>query len=1049
MRLMMKIGLRFLAMPLLAVVILLSGVNASAAADSPSPIPVRISNQSGFSRIVFEFPKLIAYHVKSMDGNVQIDFDTKASASLGRIKSPLIKTIRSVPNEEGLRVELTIASGATIKYYRLQRKIVLDVLSSEAKPKAPPAEKPKEEKPKVEQLAEKKLELSTEKPPTETLKVPKAAEPVKEPAKEVIAEKKEEPKKEAPPPAAAPAPVTATKDVTEDQLKEAITNPAALAALANKEAAKPQVSLVPDAAPEQLTAAPVAAVESSDEDQEDNPTKITLSSLTPMRLAVFERSNVLWIVTDSIAGTIQPGITGSMASFITPAKTLRFENATAYSYTLPKKFYPRIKKRSLSWDVVLLPAPYDPPASDETKISFDQISRKAKLIVQMKGAGDAISFEDPTVGDTLYVLPTNVPDQAVRNMRRLTDLEIVPAALGMVIRPLKDGVNASQTNELVFLTSADGLTLTPEGVGTSVLIGEADAVSDDDNARLYDFPNWQQGGIRRLQMNKQRIQEEIVAAKTPEERAGLLMQLAMLYFANRFGHEALGILDIVLSENAEMEKNPDFIAIRGAANAMAGHFKEALQDLSYPAIQQHPEVNLWIGFAAAATEQWRMADRSFPKSNRLLLQYPDNIAIPFTIYMAESALHLGHTDTAKKLLDTVNLTSEAMDPQYQAAINYLRGETFSQEGELKKAEEIWVPVVKGLDRLYHTKGTLSQTRILLKQKKITLKEAIERIDNLRFAWRGDGLEIEVLRTLGSLRVQNNQVLAGLEDMQQAAALSDSMLDDSEHIRNDMRQIFLDQFIGDQASKIPPLEAVSVYNEFNSLLPPGAEGQAATLDFVNYLINIDLLDKAAEIIEAQMKIGLPPEKAVSVGTKLAAVYLLNGKAQPALDALKKTEAPGMAAGAAEERSLLKARALSQLRQTDAAISTLSALSSKNAQRLRADVLWRAGEWNAAAPAIEALLSDASGASLSEEDAQLVVNAAVAWKLSGNADKLKEIREKYAAAIASTKQASTFGVVTRDGGVSALADRDSTLKIAGEVDMFKGFLDAYKAASGKGS
>ena len=111
----------------------------------------------------------------------------------------------------------------------------------------------------------------------------------------------------------------------------------------------------------------------------------------------------------------------------------------------------------------------------------------------------------------------------------------------------------------------------------------------------------------------------------------------------------------------------------GAANAMSGHYKEALQDLSLPAIQQRPEASLWAGYAAAATEQWHMADRSFPKSNRLLLQYPDDIAIPFTIYMAESALHLGHTDMANRLLDSINKTTAGEDPRYESAIDYLRG----------------------------------------------------------------------------------------------------------------------------------------------------------------------------------------------------------------------------------------------------------------------------------------------------------------------------------------------------------------------------------------
>jgi len=1006
----MKIGIR-----VLAVVLLLSGMADPARAAEPQEpaVPVTIGNHADFSRIVFAFPKLIAYHVTSTESNVRLDFDTTARAVFSGKKSALVKTIKPVPNGDGLlKVEIALTEGATVKSYRLYRKIVVDVHPSGAMPK-PPAPK----------AAEKKAETP---PPPPAIAAPKAVEIVKEAAPTPLTT--------APPPAA---------EITADQLKAAIAHPETLAPAApSKGATAPPLASIVD----------TSADAAEDDDERDNPTKIYLSFLAPSRLAAFERSStstVLWIVTDQTTVTAAlPVVTGTMAKFIAPPKTLKFNGGVAYRFVLPKKLYPHIKKQNLSWKMLLLSAPPEPAPPADIKVAYDPASRQGKMIVPLNGAGGALTFEDPDIGDTLYVIPTDKPDQAVQDVVRLADFAIVPAMLGMVVRPLRDNIKATPVRDFVFLTSPDGLIITPEGVGTPVLIGEADAAADNDNNRLFDFPNWRQGGFRMLGDNKQKLQDAIVAAKSPDERTGLLMKMAMLYFSNNFGPETLGILDLVLSENPDMDKNPDFIAIRGAANAMSGRFKEAFQYLSYPPIQQHPEVNLWIGFAAAATEQWHMADRSFPKSNRLLLQYPDNIAIPFTIYMAESALHIGRTDTAKKLLDTINLTSDAMDPQYRAAIAYLRGETFSQEGKPDKAAELWQPVANGLDRLYHTKAMLALTGLLLQQKKIPLKEAIDRIDSLRFAWRGDGLEIEVLRRLGALKVQNNQVLSGLEDMKQAADLSDSILDDSIHIRDEMRRIFSDLYVGNQASKIPPLEAVSVFNEFGALLPPGPEGVTATLDFVNYLIHIDLLDTAASIIEEQIKIGLPQEKLAGIGTRLAAVYLLDGKPLPALEALKKTETSGLPTKAAEERSLLQARAQSQLRQTAAAISTLSVLNSKNARRLKADVLWRAEDWNAAASAIESVLSDA-GSPLGDEDAQLVVNAAVAWKLAGNRDKLKELKTKYETVMATTKLASTFGVVTRDGGISTLADRDSLIKIAGEVDMFRGFLDTYKAGAGKGS
>jgi tetratricopeptide (TPR) repeat protein len=1011
----MKSRIGLLAAPIVAAVLLSLAIAGTSIAEISAPVPVRIAHHGNFTRIVFEFPKLLAYHVKVTDGDALIDFDTNAVAAFAATKSPLVKSIREIPNSEGvLKVEIELAGGTTVKHYRLQRKVVVDVYSS-----APPAKK----KARPARVAAKKKSGQNAAPVkiTANTSVP-SPEPVSEPAP-------------APETAPAPSPETDSVPAQETAPKEAVQEPL-----------KTEAAEIKTEPP--VPAAAVHGDEKVDDRAPEATTEITLSFLAPSRLAVFERSSVLWVVSDFTASTATPPvITGPMAEFVAPPKTLRFEGGTAYRYTFPKKFYPRVEKQNLTWKISLLPEPYEPPPPVEIKVEFDPTSRKAKLILPLKEAGNALSFEDPDVGDALYVVPTGKPDQVIRNVSYLTDFAMIPTVLGMVVRPLKDGLRVNPVHDFVSLTSPDGLTATPEGVGTPVLIGEADALSDDDNNRLFDFPNWRQGGLRMLWENRRKLQDEIVISQTPGERAGLLMKMAMLYFSNNFGQETLGVLELVLIENPDMEKNPNFIAMRGAANAMSGHFNEALQDLSYPPIQNNPEVNLWIGFAAAATEQWLMADRSFPKSNRLLLQYPDNIAIPFTIYMAESALHMGHTDTAKKLLDTINMTSEALAPQYQAAISYLRGETLSQDGKPEQAEEVWQPVANGLDRLYHAKTSLAMTRLLLQQKKISLKDAVERIDSLRFAWRGDGLEVEILHMLGALRIQNGQVLSGLQDMKQATDLADSLLNDSTPVRDEMKSVFSDLFVGGQASKLSPLEAVSIYGEFNTLLPAGLEGATATLGFADYLVSMDLLPKAAELIEDQIGIGMPEEKIISAGEKLAAVYLLDKRPQQALEALGKTERSNMTAKDREERGLLRARAQSQLNQTDAAIGTLSTMTSRNAGRLKADVLWRAQKWAAAAETIETLLPDA-GRPISEEDASLVVNAAVARKLSGNVEKLKEIKEKFGAAMEETKLASTFGVVTREGGSSSLADRESMLKIAGEVDMFKGFLDAYKAGAGKG-
>ena len=203
------------------------------------------------------------------------------------------------------------------------------------------------------------------------------------------------------------------------------------------------------------------------------------------------------------------------------------------------------------------------------------------------------------------------------------------------------------------------------------------------------------------------------------------------------------------------------------------------------------------------------------------------------------------------------------------------------------------------------------------------------------------------------------------------------------------------------------------------------------------------------MEAGLNSGhIAPDRVAALGTKLAAVYLLDGNPRNALAALARTSSASMTPKEKAERQLLKARALSQTGKLDEAIETLSGLESVDARKLKIDVFWRGQKWAEAAFEIERLLPHAP-AKLDAEQARLVINMAVAYKLANNDEKLQEIKGRYTTAMKATDLDATFGVVTRKGGIASLSDRDTLLKMSGEVDMFKSFLESYKASAGKDS
>lgn len=979
-----------------------SGVSAIALAQSAAPaaqptqnaqeqMSVRLGTHDGYTRLVFDFPTLTAYALSQDASEAAIVFTTPLSPPAVPRASGQLTSISSMrPTADTLAVKLGLAPGATVKHYRLMRKIVVDVFPPENKPaqtaQAKPAAKP-------------------------------AAKPVVE-------------KKPTPPPAPTVAKV-------EDKAPAPVVTPVA--------ETPPQLALPADPAlkvdvpPPSVAPAPDIKVE---------PTTISLSTVEPSKLAVFTRYGTLWVVMDGKAASASdPTILGPDAGFLGKPKQLTFEGGRAYRYSMPANREVTISRKSLMWEITLGRDLREVPQDTTLTVSHDDATAKSKLLVDLKDPGAVLSFEDPSVGDTLIVVPAASPQSRIESNYRYANVEIIGAETGLVVRPLADDVRVNRLGNFITVSADSGIAATPGASATPTMIDNSTSFNSSETKRLFDFPNWVQGGLARLNDNRRVIEAQVAGASTVDAKQEEALKLALLYFANGFGHEALGILRMLMTDDPEMEKNPNIIALRGASAALAGHYDEAMADLTNPAIQQHPEISLWIGYVAAASEQWRRADQAFPRTNELLAEYPAGIAIPMTIYMAESALRLGHADSAQQLLDTLNTLPVKDYPHFEAAIGYLRGEAARQNGKFAEAIALWRPVADGMDRLYHTKAALALTLLELQEKKITLKEAVEHIDSLRFAWRGDGLEVQTLTALGRTKILNGQFLEGLNDLRAAAEFADQLRDDSTPIRQEMAQTVTTLFSGSARDKLNPLEAVSIYSEYEGLLPEGAAGSTAVLNFADYLTRMDLLDRAAGLINRVLDDTSDQPQRAEISTRLAAIYLLDGKPALALETINRTVEDAATADAdlQQRRTLLKARAQSQLNLTSDAIATLAPLKTTEARRLTADVLWRARRWREAAGAIETLLPATPPAKLNDDTARLVMNAAVGYKLAGDSEGLAALRRNYASQMAATTFGPTFTVVTRDGGSASLSDRDTILRIAGEVDMFKSLLDSYKAAT----
>jgi hypothetical protein len=181
----------------------------------------------------------------------------------------------------------------------------------------------------------------------------------------------------------------------------------------------------------------------------------------------------------------------------------------------------------------------------------------------------------------------------------------------------------------------------------------------------------------------------------------------------------------------------------------------------------------------------------------------------------------------------------------------------------------------------------------------------------------------------------------------------------------------------------------------------------------------------------------------VAARLAMILLMDGKPMKALTALESTDMPELAADLRRARSLVRARALSDLTRTDMALEAIESETGSDVDRLRADILWSARRWREAGEAHEALLGEAwrSGAPLDETSRGDAIRAAIAYDLAAEKLGLERLKAKFSGPMAQGPDARTFALLTADGATRAPGFRSIASK-ATKAETLSAFLAEYR-------
>ena len=749
--------------------------------------------------------------------------------------------------------------------------------------------------------------------------------------------------------------------------------------------------------------------------------------------AAFRRGSQVWIVFDSPSRIELGSLRVYGAPLISSAEQMAVVGGSAVRLGLDPSRHMRVRREGNAWIVDILDAV--PSAGKGVDVIAEPASGGARLILPLKDAGKLLRAQEPEVGTTLQIATATKPGVGVGEARRYIDVEILESAQGVAVRPVSDQVSVeAQAGEIV-VAKPGGLRVSRD----ADRLRPAVAAAHNSNKGLFDFAGWAKGPADTISKSREELFRHAAAASDPGAKRKARLSLARFFLGHSMGPEALGVINEIVRSDTDRNEDIDLRALRGVARVLAGEYGLASDDLHHPVLEASPEVAPWLATVAAARGDWKTAQQRFHELESVIDRYPTWLAARMGITAAEASLAIGDTGAASARIGA--LDARDLDPPDRDALAVLHGYLLKLSGDGEGAIQIWKGIAASTDRKAAARARFALANTLYERKEATIDETIDRMERLRYAWRGDVHEFDLLRRIAQLYTEHGDSRHALQTLKEAATYFRD-IEGVEAVAKDMSVTFHHLFAEGGADKLDAVTALALFDEFRELTPTGAEGDALARKLAERLASVDLLDDAARILEQQVKFRLQGEEKASVGLRLATIRLADRKPKDALTALAESAEPNLPEALTHDRLLVQSRALAADGRGSEALALLNQDNSESAERIRAAVQWRAKAWKPAAEAFANLLgredvvaSDLPG---------LVISRAVALALAGDEKAIDALYAKYSNTMNKSPYKDAFNAVAGPDAGQA-RDYRTAARIANEISSLEAMLGRKKRST----
>ena len=1028
---------------------------ATSEAKKRSPIRVRASVQPTFVRFVFEMPDGVGVSSVLNEQKLRLMFTKALTFDLADAKlsaPPNVASINQKVDGETAMVELTMLGDVDVHSFREDKNYVIDVafqqpdkpavsLQAPDAPHAPiqAAEKHAASTPAAAALPPvpatpmaaapvpaapaTTMPPAVEKPAAAMSPPPHAPEAHAVSAGEGVVEPA---KMAAPPEAAMPAPAASEAPVKPAEApsinKEAVSNKE----IPSKKAPAAASATAPtDAKPEAASDAVVI--------RDSDGLHLTFSLPPGTPAALFRRADTLWLVLDSKRPINVEPIRGQGGAAIADVSVVPQEKGEAIRFRLNRPQLPSLSGEDLptgtNWTVTFADT-VQTPSQALAAIRNIADPSLANVTVPLPKPGLLHRFTDPDAGDTLLVVTARAPARGFIKRQDFVELSLLESIHGIAIRTNSDDVAVEVGPDKVIIGKPGGLTLSPVETGA-----ERAPVAV---RPIFDLGEWRRNREGNFNERLDALIEAagVAATATSEQRIAARTDLARFYMSRAMYAEAVGVLNLELSESKPGAEDPAVLIVHAVANILMGRPERGLKNLASPLIGTNYDSLLWKAMASARQGKWPDAREKFKSAEFAITSLPVDLQRIVVADAMRASVEVKDYPGAAKRASELDVIGTS--PDQTAAVMVLRGRLAEGLGHDKDAMDDYKQVDASPDRQAASEARVLEVALKQRRDEISQDDALRELETLAVTWRGDALEVQTLEMLARIYADTGRYFESFRAVRVANLLAPN-LEIARQGQDAASALFAQLFLGSKGDDLPPIDALGMFYEYRDLTPIGRRGDEMIRRLSDRLVAVDLLDQAAELLQYQVDKRLEGAARAQVAARLAMVYLSNHKPERAIAALRSTRIADLSGELRQQRLLLEARALSDVGRHDLALDIISNIGGREAIRLRSDIHWAARQWRESAEQIELYYADRwrDFKPLSSAEKSDIIRAVVGYALAEDVIGLTRFREKYLPLMNAGADRAAFEVASKPVSSSG-ADFAEIAKMAASVDTLDGFL-----------